>query len=174
MTNDFYTKGYQIFDGRHLAKQIPIDDIIWQREDFEDGDNHPANDLEVIDLLLKSIHQQIALEFVSPYYSDYSIDKRRIWEGVNNGATAWHNDLNEGPNCFFLLYFTDLTQLKQGAIHFKTSDTSIEWSHYPTVGMLVAVNCAETMLHRADQTDHKRVIASFCFNINHNSYKDAT
>jgi len=167
MYTDFYTKGHQVFNEPELASQIPIEQIQWMYEGDFGGDNHPSNNIGLLEAMLEHIHHQIELKYIAPYFEKYSVDKRRIWEGVNNDATSWHNDLNEGPNCFFLLYFSDMVD--DGSIGFKNKNN--EWFYYPKRGTMVAVNCAKQFLHKATKSAQKRVISSFCFNLDHSSFK---
>lgn len=158
---DFFTQGFQIFDGSQYMHYIDVDSIQWQYEGGINNDYHPANDRDKIDSVLYAIHYQIALDIVEPSVKYYTIEKRRIWEGVNLDATAWHNDLKEGPNCFFLLYHSKM--IDDGFVYFRNRRE--EWKILPEPGLLVAVNCLSDFEHKADVSSRQRVISSYYFNL---------
>lgn len=159
LNDDFYTKGFQIFDGAKYTQYIDTSDIIWEYEGGIDNDFHPANNKELIDSCLLSMHYEILSDIVP----NATISKRRIWEGVNIESTQWHNDYKEGPNCFFLLYFSDMDDNTNGAVYFRNSME--EYKIYPKKGMMVAVNCLNNFEHKAELPNCQRVVASFYFDI---------
>lgn len=159
--NDFHKKGYQIFDGVKYFNQINIENIDWVYEGGVDNDYHPSKNLDEINSFLLNIHYQIAVDILEGNVKNYTIEKRRIWEGVNKDASIWHNDLKEGPNCFFLLYHSDM--IDDGFIHFKNEDE--EFTLVPKKGLLVAVNCDTKFQHKADFSKNKRIISSYFFNL---------
>jgi len=167
----FARDGFFITSGKEYHDTISplLNDTIWIRE--EGNDYHPK-DMKIYNIILYQIHLQIATDIVEPYFKDYTIEKRRIWEGVNDNTTEWHNDLrepvrsnhnnlSEGPNCFFLLYHSNMKD--DGAIYFKTKNSEVKI--YPTEGMLIGVNCKNNFLHRAEKSKNKRIISSYFFNI---------
>ena len=158
---DFYTKGFQVFDGTKYSQQIDISNVNWEYEGGVGNDYHPSNNLDFLNFSLCTVHYQIALDIVESNVKEYTIDKRRIWEGVNPNAAEWHNDLREGPNCFFLLYHSNM--LSDGLIHFRTNGQ--EWSLVPVNGLLVSVNCDLKFEHRAEPSKKQRVISAYCFNL---------
>lgn len=159
---DFHKNGFQIFDGSKYSDQLDISDIIWKYEGGIDNDYHPSNNVDEINSILLNIHFEIASDILDGNVKNYSIEKRRIWEGVNKDATVWHNDLKEGPNCFFLLYHSDMDQ--DGFVYFKNEFK--EFTIIPKKGMLIAVNCDTRFLHRADISKKTRIISSYFFNLN--------
>lgn len=171
ISSDFFKNGFQIFDGSSLISDVSLEGRLWEYEGGVNNDYHLSK-LDSFYMLqhswLLGLHFEIAKRFVEPSFKNYTVEKRRLWKGVNADATVWHNDLNEGPNCFFLMYFSNLEKVKEGAVHFKNKES--EWSLYPNSGRLVAVNCLPEFLHKADQTNYERIIASFYFNIDHGSY----
>lgn len=159
--NDFVNKGYAIFDGLKYHNQL--EDIIheteWEYEGGINNDWHPKNNRELYNSFLYYIHQQITLDIVENMFSEYTIDKRRIWEGVNKDATSWHNDIKEGPNCFFLLYHSLMEN--DGFVYFRNKKE--EWKFIPKPGFLIAVNCENNFEHRAEQSNNKRIQSSYYF-----------
>lgn len=168
VNSEFFTNGFQVFELPDLAAQLDLDRVVWRYEGGVDGDNHPVDSDGFLGTALYSLHQQITLQIIEPSFGDFEIDKRRLWEGVNKNASKWHNDGAEGPNCFFLLYFSDMSAVGEGAIWFKCQDK--EWKIHPKYGTLIAVNCESQFLHRAEQTKHTRILAGFCYNVDFNSY----
>ena len=173
MFDDLYTKGFVVLDGTKYTQQIDVDKIEWAwEENARHGDliyngNHPAKDKEFYRAALLSLHAQIGIDCLDPYY-EYTLGERRIWEGVINDAKSWHNDTVLGPNCFFLLYFNDSAKHNTGSISFTNREET--WKIYPTVGTMVAVNNDNRFLHLVEPADHKRVAAGFFFNLDHGSY----
>jgi len=158
----FTHDGFFITTGKEYHDIISplLSDTIWIHEGGESNDYHPK-DIKIYNIILHQIHLYIAKNIVEPYFKDYTIEKRRIWEGVNNDATVWHNDLREGPNCFFLLYHSNMKD--DGAIYFKTKNSEVKI--YPTEGMLIGVNCKNNFLHRAEKSKNKRIVSSYFFNL---------
>lgn len=159
LSNDFYNNGFQIFDGKKYTQHIDVAKIQWEYEGGIDNDYHPKNNRDLIDAGLLTIHCEILNDIVP----NAVMRKRRIWEGVNLDATSWHNDYGEGPNCFFLLYFSNMDTATNGAVYFR--NTVDEWKIYPKDGMLVAVNCLNNFEHRAEKANCTRIIASFYFDL---------
>ena len=159
LNDDFYTKGFQIFDGTKYTELIDLSDVTWEYEGGVNNDYHTANNKEYYNIQLLNIHYELQNDIVS----NSIIRKRRLWEGVNLDATNWHNDYREGPNCFFLLYFSDMDEHKGGAVFFRNSFE--EYKLYPQKGMLVAVNCLNNFQHKAEKSNCQRVVASFYFDL---------
>lgn len=159
LTDEFYVNGFQIFDGKKYTKYIDVSSIQWEYEGGVNNDYHPKDNQDFIDACLLTIHCEILNDIVPAA----EIRKRRIWEGVNLDATKWHNDYREGPNCFFLLYFSDMDPTTNGAVHFRNAFN--EWKIYPKTGTLVAVNCLNNFEHRAEKPNCTRVVASFYFDL---------
>lgn len=159
LNDDFYNNGFQIFDGKKYTRHIDVSEIQWEYEGGLNNDYHPKNNADIIDAGLLAIHCEI-LDDIVP---NAVMRKRRIWEGVNLDATRWHNDYNEGPNCFFLLYFSNMDDTTNGAVYFRNKIK--EWKIYPKFGTLVAVNCLNNFEHRAEKSNRERIIASFYFDL---------
>ena len=158
---DFYSKGFQIFDGKKYSDQLDVSQIVWQYEGGVNNDYHPSNNIQEVNHVLLNIHYEISSDILDKNFARYSIEKRRIWQGVNKDATAWHNDLGEGPNCFFLLYHSDM--IDDGFVHFRNSQDTFQV--VPKEGLLVAVNCDIKFQHRADVSKNSRVTSSYFFNL---------
>lgn len=163
--HEYFTNGFQVFDGIEYHRQLEplFETTEWEYEGGAENDYHPSTNKELFSAIMYNIHTQIADKFVEPNFLSYSIDKRRIWEGVNRDATQWHNDGAEGPTCFFLLYHS--TMKDDGAIHFRNANQ--DWTFYPTPGMMIAVNSDNGFLHRADKSLQQRIISGYCFNVKH-------
>ena len=159
LTDDFYTKGFQVFDGTKYTAYIDTSKILWEYEGGINNDYHPANNKELINSCLLTTHYEISNDIVPTA----TIAKRRIWEGVNLDVTEWHNDYVEGPNCFCLLYFSDMDNGTAGAIYFRNKIK--EYKVYPKKGTLIAINCLNNFEHKADIPNCERIVASFYFNL---------
>jgi hypothetical protein len=163
--NSYFTRGFAVFDGTECHKQLEpiISDTRWKYEGGINNDWHPDNNLDLYRVMLYSVHQYIATEIVENMFNSYIVDKRRIWEGVNLDATGWHNDIGEGPNCFFLLYHSLMET--DGRIHFRNSLE--QWEILPRPGLLVAVNCENNFEHRAEFSADQRIQSSYFFKVKH-------
>jgi hypothetical protein len=163
--NSYFTKGFAVFDGIMYHQQIEqiISDTTWEYEGGINNDWHPSNNLALYQAVLYSVHHSIAEGIAERMFDSYTMDRRRIWQGVNPDATGWHNDIGEGPNCFFLLYHNRMDS--DGSVHFRNSTESWELKPYP--GLLVAVNCENNFEHRADTSKQQRVQSSYYFRISH-------
>jgi hypothetical protein len=164
---NFFDNGFCSLFDYELAQEINLKTINWKYEGGEKNDFVPEKN-SFLDAELLNVHMKIAEKYVDKYFSEYHVKKRRIWKGVNEDATFWHNDLREGPNCFFLLYFSNMEKINEGAVYFKSGKK--EFKIYPKPGTLIAVNCSENFFHKADFTDKERIQASFCFDINYGTY----
>lgn len=160
LSDEFYENGFQIFEGIKYSNLIDVENIEWKYEGGINNDYHPSKNIEEINSILYTIHYQIAIDIIEPKIKQYTIEKRRIWEGVNADATSWHNDLKEGPNSFFLLYHS--TMINDGFIFFRNGHK--EWKILPKIGMLVAVNCDTKFEHKAEISNRKRIVSSYYFN----------
>ncbi len=162
LSHEFYENGFQLFRRPELIRGLPLDSIIWQKENTLNGDNHPVNLLPEIDQHLSLIQTIIYSDYLAATHADVVFsNKRRMWEGVNLDATYWHNDGDEGPQLFFLLYYDDTYPDKGGSIHF--SNQQREWQIQPKAGDLIAVNCHRFFFHRAEKSKTRRIVSSFPF-----------
>jgi hypothetical protein len=159
LTKQFYENGFEVFDRKKYISYINVSEIEWEYEGGLNNDYHPKNNKEFIDKCLLTIHYEIQNDIVPQSI----MRKRRIWEGVNQDALNWHNDYREGPNCFFLLYFSDMDESKGGAVYFRNKVR--EWKIYPQKGLLVAVNCLNNFQHKAEKSNCKRIVSSFYFDL---------
>lgn len=159
LTNDFYENGFEIFNGKKYSFFMDVSQIEWEYEGGINNDYHSKNNREFIEKSLLTIHFSIQNDIVP----NSIIRKRRLWEGVNNDAVNWHNDYGEGPNCFFLLYFSDMNETTGGAVFFRNKFQ--EWKLYPQKGLLVAVNCLNNFEHKAEKANQERIVASFYFDL---------
>lgn len=181
----FFDDGFQIFDGvkytNYFEKDF-LDNLKWKDTTKEKegrsrlveyGCFYPEKSTE-LDILLYSIHQEIALDIVANTFKNYSVEKRTIWKNVNQYLCNWHTDAYEDQimsveenyyNAFFLLYFNDMEKIKEGSISFKKISTEQEWKIYPKPGTLIAISCDKDFLHKPEMTEHLRIVSSFWFNL---------
>ena len=167
--NEYFTKGFQIFDGKKYSDQLDVSNIEWEYEGGINNDYHPASDKDFINASLMTIHSQIEADLVAPYF-DYEIERTRIWEGVNLDVQGWHNHYTTHPNFFFLLYWSDTKSVGEGSVWFADIDHTNEWEIWPTPGTLIAVNNSDKFLHKVQKTSHTRILAEFYFDVDYNSY----
>ena len=161
----FFTDGFAVFDGKRYDDILApfIDNNLWAYEGGESNDYHPVLDVHMLDVAMTTVHYRLSVDIISHMFEEFTVEKRRVWEGVNHAASQWHNDYREGPNCFFLLYHSNMNN--DGEVQFKAKNH--EWTIYPYRGLLVLVNCENNFLHRASPSKQQRIISSFYFNIQH-------
>lgn len=175
--NSYFTRGYAVFEGLEYHLDVVNSGLlettrwVWTGED--DNDWYAENNQTEYDILLYNIHQKITDDIVSRMFTRYSVDKRKIWSGVNWEATEWHNDISRpnargvghqsGTNCFFLLYHSLMET--DGSVFFR--NTVAEWELKPRPGLLVAVNCDNNYEHRADTSIRERIQSSYYFKVEH-------
>jgi hypothetical protein len=160
--SDFYTKGFQVFDGSKYSQCLDVSDVIWVN-DGNKKDRVPSNNVEYIERMMYALHHELGLDIISPIVKNYTVEKRGIWEGVNSEMSrSWHNDHAEGFNCFFLLYHSDMVD--DGRVYFRNSTE--EWSILPSSGTLVAINNTDIKFqHRAEPSKKQRIVSSYFFNL---------
>lgn len=171
LSDDYFRKGFQVFDDAELANSIPLDIISWEYESGPNSDKVPiVKEPLFLEAVLYNIHEQIGIKYVSKY--SYELDRRRLWDGVNSDATQWHNDKKwEDQNnrkvtcdCVFLMYHTTIPD---GAVCFKNNDGITEI--LPRAGLLIAVNNERfDCLHRGTPSEHARIISTYGFKVKHN------
>lgn len=191
MNDDFFKKGFYFFqneEGKKYADKITevvdFSEIKWHHESYNDEPHVPMDgdsiyrmnfDLEpttkkILEITLMEIHLDIAKKYVEPYFKNYSLYTRSLWEGVHGKeVTEWHNDKYRGTNLFFILYLSDLEKYKTGLVHF--TDGKNEWSEFPNYGKFVMINCEKlNFLHRADDCEYERILSTFSFNADFSQY----
>src|SRR5210317_1002697 len=159
MLDNFFINGYQIFNEPQLGSMINTTGLTWKKEH---NHNYVQNATPLLEAGLTNIHYAIAKKYVEPCFSEYEMLGHKMWEGVDEYSTFYHNDLVEGPNMFFLLYFSDMDCLQEGAIYFK-QNTGEEFKYYPKKYDLIAVNCSTQFQHKADKTKHERILTDYNF-----------
>jgi hypothetical protein len=93
-----------------------------------------------------------------------------IWNGACDGSSSWHNDLKEGANVFFLLYFTDMEQGVGGEIMFRnmTQNKKVTCYHLPKKYDLILGSQDLNFQHRVEdfrKPNVQRITMNFGFNI---------
>lgn len=168
---DFFIKGFQIFDGKpyHDFLQPTVD--ITEFKSFAGDEYHPSTNEELIKIMLLQMHLQIAEDIVEKYFQTYVIGRRKLWEGVNPGALKWHNDFKDHTNTFFLLYHNDTSEETGGAINFRYN--GVEEKIYPQAGTLIFFNSENNFEHRAENSIKQRVVSSYYFDIPHGYVYDS-
>lgn len=169
MYNDVFTKGFQILDGSKYAAQLDVSGVNWGYEGGTNNDYHPTNDVEFMNLALKTLHAQIETDLIVPYFANYEVERSRIWEGVNKDVQEWHDHYYTHPNFFFLLYWSDIQKNGEGSVWFTDICHDVEYEVKPTSGTLIAVNNNGKFLHRVDPSKNTRVLAEFYFDINYDN-----
>jgi hypothetical protein len=138
-------------------------------ESVSDDDTHsyfiPVEQTNMVEKALNAIQTIIAEEYLRPNATFVEFLQNRIWKGIAVNSDKWHNDVNESPNVFFLLYFNDMTLTDTGAFLIKDDFEKIE-RVLPTPGTLIAVeNTISKYYHRAEYTDSTRIVASFNYKV---------
>jgi len=159
-----FKNGYCNWLATDLADQLQTDDL-----EFDPKTSHisrlPTNNQEYVKILLNAIHNQIALTYVEPYAHSYKLLESDIKGNLPKDSKfcQFHSDSDEPSNVFFLLYFNDMSLIKEGGLHIQ--DNVI----YPRYGELVALlNDNPNILHKVEHTEHRRIVACFDFLVDWN------
>ena len=93
-----------------------------------------------------------------------------IWNGTSSGSDVWHNDLIEGANVFFLLYFTDMELGSGGEIMFRNMEENkrVTCFHLPKKYDLILGSQDLKFQHRVEdfrKPSMQRITLNFGFNI---------
>ncbi len=156
--HSFLTKGFCLFKEPQLCDIIKID---WPLVNTQERlrDNFEKDLPKEANKALLFVSNYLKATYVNQLYPGAIFKKYGVWEGVDSDSTHWHNDFFEGMNCFFLLYFDDMSPETGGAIHLKwpTGEETI----YPKRGDCVFLNQSLQFFHRADKASIPRRISSF-------------
>lgn len=164
--DNFFSKGFQIFDGKKYHDQLfPLLGTT-KFENFTGDEYHPSENIELIEILLLQIHLEIASDIVENFFQQYTILHRKTWESVNKKATNWHNDFKDHSNTFFLLYHNQTSEATGGAVYFRYN--GIEEKIYPKPGTLIFFNSENGYEHKAENSTSQRIVSSFYFDIPNN------
>lgn len=163
--HDFFTKGFQIFDGKPYYDALQSTVELTNFDFFTGDEYHASSNQELLDMILLENHLLIAQDIVEKYFKTYDIGRRMIWESVNRRAMSWHNDLADHTNTFFLLYHNDTSETIGGAINFRYN--GIEEKVYPQAGNLIFFNSLNNFEHKAENSSQRRVVSSYYFEIDH-------
>lgn len=157
--HDFFNKGHALFEQSQLDKLIDFESIEWV-----EGKGHltPKTVSAELKAELTTLQWQLATQIIAPIFPSFSPLKNEIWNGINESAHQWHCDYEEGHNLVFLLYFSDMNS--DGFLWTKTP-TDIVSKIIPKRGTLVMLNNWPGFMHRADKTNHTRIVADFRFKI---------
>jgi len=93
-----------------------------------------------------------------------------IWNGTEQSSCNWHNDLLEGANVFFLLYFTDMDPNNGGEIMFRNMEENkrITAFHMPRKYDVILASQDLKFEHRVEHFRApcvERITMNFGFNI---------
>jgi hypothetical protein len=159
------TKGFSVEKFDECLNIINLDDIVFVWEpNYNLKENVPKTKLKEIERLLCVLHLEIQKKYLNGKVKSSELVSRRLWEGFTEETDVWHNDLVDGPNVFFLLYFDDMTKTNDGALWVKNSFDTLRI--VPTPGTLVALNQENpSFLHKAEKSKTRRITASFEFNV---------
>jgi hypothetical protein len=162
--HSLFKNGYCNWLATDLADQLQVDDL-----EFDPKTSHisrlPTNNQDYVKTMLNVLHNQIALTYIQPYAHSYELLESDIKGNLPKDSKfcQFHSDADEPSNVFFLLYFNDMSEIKEGGLY--VGDDVI----YPRYGELIAVlNDNPKILHRAGYTEHRRIVACFDFIVNWN------
>ena len=163
-----FKNGYCSWLATDLADQLQTDDLEFDPKTSLIS-RLPTNNQEYVSAMLNVLHDEIAERFVVPYAKQY----KKLESDIKGNATKdsrfciWHTDAEEPGNVFFLLYLNDLSIHNEGALCIKANDN--EFRIVPSYGTLIAVNNNNPdFLHRAEYTEHRRIVACFDFLVDWN------
>lgn len=161
---NFYNKGFYVFDGSKYYQTLQSVVSETKFDDFTGDEYHPSSNQELLNILLLQTHLELARDIIEKYFDNYEMGNRKIWESVNQRATLWHNDLADHTNTFFLLYHNDTSEETGGRISLRYN--GVEEHIYPKAGMLILFNQENNFLHKVENSKYQRVVSSYYFNIN--------
>jgi hypothetical protein len=167
MTNNFLydikEKGFFVFDFSKNIEFFQMDKIKFKWEGkYNLRENVPVNMLTEIKQMLNILHHEIDETILKGEVKNSEILNNRLWEGFSEETDMWHNDIVDGPNLFFLLYFDDMTKINDGALWIKNEFEEVRI--LPKPGTLVALNQEKpSFLHKAERSIARRIVAGFDF-----------
>ena len=98
-----------------------IDNIKWT-QDKELNYRYIYNDENIEDALSKTM-KYLGDKYVTLIDKNFKLGCKSIWNGTEISNCEWHNDLIEGPNLFFLMYYTNMEKNCGGEIEFRKAET---------------------------------------------------
>lgn len=159
------TRGFSVQDFSESLGILNLDEIkfVWEPK-YNLRENVPINKIDEIDRLLYILHLEIQKKYLINNVKCSKILNRRLWEGFTEETDIWHNDIEDGPNVFFLLYFDDMAKTNDGALWVKNDHEVVRI--VPVPGTLVALNQENrSFLHKAEKSESRRITASFEFTV---------
>ena len=154
----FLTCGYAHFNEPDL-----IDLSKFKITNVEVNDNLESNFTETELLMLNSFTEFISEKYIKPLYKNFDIVYCCVWDGVDMGSTAWHNDSVEGFDINVLYYFDDTNPLVGGSVEFR--HPTGEHKIYPVAGDLVFINQNKKFFHKASRSTACRRVASIEYKV---------
>jgi hypothetical protein len=120
---DIILKGHTHFNSKEDFEYLigVIEKIEWI-QDKEENYRYIKDSTEINSALISTM-KLLGEKYVSIIDNDYKLGYNSIWNGTEISSCEWHNDLKEGPNLFFLLYYTDINEGCGGEIEFRRSET---------------------------------------------------
>jgi hypothetical protein len=168
---DIILKGHTHFNNKEdfIFLEDVIENISWI-QDKEENYRYIKNDKK-IDSALHNTMDLLGRKYVSIIDKNYKMGYKSIWNGTESSSCVWHNDLKEGPNLFFLLYYTDVDPNCGGEIEFRRTETkqvtgSITPKKYDIV-MGSQELCWEHRVGHFKCAGMERITANFGFYINY-------
>ena len=99
-----------------------------------------------------------------------------IWNGSDTSSYKWHNDLIEGANVFFLMYYTNMNLNEGGEIMFRNlnQDKRITCFHLPKKYDVLYGSQAKHFEHRVEtlrEPNVERITMNFGFKIDNSPWE---
>jgi hypothetical protein len=158
---DFFTKGFCFIENSGLTNYFGNIDNYNIKDSFDMGDEPKLGDnpTELNEILLQ-VREKIVHEHLTKIFKNYTPLSYFIWDKVDSVTSDWHTD---NQDCSFLLYFDDTDEFTGGALSVK--DYQNEYKIYPKKDMLIWLNQNKKFLHKAENSNKKRRLAIFQFNL---------
>lgn len=163
----FFTKGFTVENNPNVFHPILkiLDSLEWDQKDYTYWYWRPKETSVLKDALIET-HEILSKQYISKIFSNYKFGYRDLWNGIDIGADNFHNDLNEGPNVFFLLYFNTMDDTTGGGIGFRDSVTKEETGFlYPQKYDVLLGSQQSSWEHRVEKMKKQtnRIVANFGF-----------
>jgi len=167
-TVDFFTKGFAHFNDQTCFQFLEplLPKLQWEKQNNGAKYYRSCNNNSDITEQLSKTHIFLSEKYVSQFWPKYKIGYNAIWNGIDIGADNFHNDLDQGCNLLFLLYFNDTNKDIGGGISFRDSfSKEITGFIHPKKYDIVMVSQQKQWEHSAEsmKKDFTRIVANFGF-----------
>lgn len=159
--NDFKTKGFAKLAEPGLVDLVDADAFGLEHTEEMLRDNMAEDLPDLINKQLEMVSRILKSKYIDDAFTESKFVRYIMWEGVDADSANWHNDGFEGMNVFFLMYFDDMHESTNGAVHFKYPGG--EETFYPKRGDVFVLNQSPGFFHRAEKATVQRRQASFDF-----------